>query len=129
LNKKPSKLHSVTSLFSEQTAIKMIQPENKTSSISPNQPKHINKGTLSDHVNLETSNAESTIMHQNDDTQTNSSPVKLISFNQLSERKPANEKISDSLSNISAESSPIIKPSSSKLKESIVISCLTFIYI
>ena len=147
LNKKATKLHSVTSLLSESITANIIQMENKTLSTSLIEQKHM----ISDPNNLETSSTErvadfndETIpafidqkvhppMHLSNpqDKLIISSPVKLIS---LPERKLSEEIIQTGyINNPLATSSPTtysptIKLSPSEIK-SIAVSFFKFIYV
>ncbi|CAF0816195.1 unnamed protein product [Rotaria sordida] len=146
LSKKPTKLHSVTSLLCEQTPANIIQIENKTLSIQPTKQKHIEEDMVSVPIDLETSRDkcridinEKTILTVTDEKlQTPvhtseplnqhiiSSPTKLISLpkRKLSQENLQTISINDSPQTTSAISSPIVhrpmtKPSS-KLNEQLL---------
>jgi hypothetical protein len=124
-NKKPTKLHSVTSLVPERTAVKEIQMQNKTSSRSSTEQNHTDSDQKID---------TPTHISEPSDSQIFSSPVKLVSLpslNSFSERQLSQENIhtidiNDLPETTSAISSPIahsptIKPSPSEIKSIIIL--------
>ena len=118
LNKKPTKLHSVTSVVPERVTPDIIQMENKASLTSSIEQKHTNREISSDEhttdLNEETTSA---IIDQNIHTPVHiSSPIKLVSHPSLdpsSEHKSSQE----NMKTVDTNGSPETKqPSKSKSK-------------